>query len=79
MQCKVEISGVNTSELKVLGGEETARLLGLSNNAVRTRLHRARQALRTSRRVAVPLLELLDRRGLTRRLADDRREISEPR
>ena len=30
MQCKVEISGVNTSELKVLGGEETARLLRLT-------------------------------------------------
>ena len=33
----------------------------------------ARRALSTSRRVAVPLLELLDRRGATRRLPDDRR------
>jgi selenocysteine-specific elongation factor len=33
----------------------------------------ARQALGTSRRVAIPLLELLDRRRLTRRLPDDRR------
>ncbi|WP_433292926.1 selenocysteine-specific translation elongation factor [Actinoplanes sp. CA-030573] len=36
-------------------------------------LSQARQALGTTRRVAVPLLELLDRRGLTRRLPDDRR------
>jgi selenocysteine-specific elongation factor len=34
-------------------------------------LSEARQALGTTRRVAVPLLELLDRRGLTRRLGDD--------
>ncbi|HXZ76155.1 MAG TPA: SelB C-terminal domain-containing protein, partial [Streptosporangiaceae bacterium] len=33
----------------------------------------ARQALGTSRRVVIPLLEWLDRKGLTRRLADDRR------
>ena len=33
----------------------------------------AREALGTTRRVAVPLLELLDRRGVTRRLPDDRR------
>lgn len=33
----------------------------------------ARQALRTSRRVVIPLLELLDREGVTRRLPDDRR------
>ncbi len=35
----------------------------------------ARAALGTTRRVAVPLLELLDRRGLTRRGSDDRREL----
>jgi selenocysteine-specific elongation factor len=33
----------------------------------------ARQALRTTRRVAIPLLEYLDRAGVTERLADDRR------
>jgi selenocysteine-specific elongation factor len=38
-------------------------------------LSEARQALDTSRRVAVPLLELLDRRRLTRRLPDDRRTV----
>jgi selenocysteine-specific elongation factor len=35
----------------------------------------ARRALGTTRRVAVPLLELLDRRGVTRRLPDDRRVV----
>ncbi|HEY3504349.1 MAG TPA: SelB C-terminal domain-containing protein, partial [Actinocatenispora sp.] len=38
-------------------------------------LSAARQALGTSRRVAVPLLELLDRAGHTHRLADSRRTI----
>lgn len=33
----------------------------------------ARQALRTTRRTAIPLLEYLDRAGLTERLPDDRR------
>ena len=36
----------------------------------------ARQALGTSRRVAVPLLELLDGRGWTRRLDAGRREVA---
>ena len=35
----------------------------------------ARQALGTSRRVAVPLLELLDARGLTERLPGDLRRV----
>jgi selenocysteine-specific elongation factor len=35
----------------------------------------ARKALDTTRRVAVPLLELLDRQGITQRLPDDRRRI----
>jgi selenocysteine-specific elongation factor len=35
----------------------------------------ARQELGTSRRVVLPLLDQLDRAGLTRRLADDRREV----
>ena len=38
-------------------------------------LSTARQALDTSRRVAVPLLELLDQRGVTRRLPDDTRVV----
>jgi selenocysteine-specific elongation factor len=37
----------------------------------------ARQALGTTRRVAVPLLELLDHRRRTRRLPDDRRVMTE--
>ncbi|MGW4297602.1 SelB domain-containing protein, partial [Micromonospora chersina] len=41
-------------------------------------LSAARQALDTTRRVAVPLLELLDRRGATRRLPDDAREVVLP-
>ena len=36
----------------------------------------AREALGTTRRVAVPLLELLDRRGVTRRLPDDTRVLA---
>ena len=35
----------------------------------------ARLALASSRRVVVPLLERLDRRGLTRRSPDDRRTV----
>lgn len=38
-------------------------------------LSEARRALGTTRRVAVPLLELLDGRGLTQRLPDDRRRV----
>ncbi|GIE94543.1 selenocysteine-specific translation elongation factor [Paractinoplanes rishiriensis] len=38
-------------------------------------LSEARRALDTTRRVAVPLLELLDREGLTSRDADDRRTV----
>jgi selenocysteine-specific elongation factor len=39
-------------------------------------LSQARQALRTTRRVAVPLLEHLDRAGLTRRNPDDTRTVT---
>jgi selenocysteine-specific elongation factor len=38
-------------------------------------LSQAREALATTRRVAVPLLEALDREGRTRRQADDRRHV----
>ncbi len=41
-------------------------------------LSEARRALDTTRRVAVPLLELLDRTGRTRRLPDDRRTTGNP-
>ena len=39
----------------------------------------ARQVLHTTRRVAIPLLQYLDRSGLTRRLPDDRRTVITPR
>jgi selenocysteine-specific elongation factor len=52
-------------------GERAARILaGLPQPFTAAE---ARQALRTSRRVVIPLLEWLDREGITRRLADDRR------
>ncbi|MEV4343726.1 selenocysteine-specific translation elongation factor [Actinoplanes sp. NPDC049596] len=51
--------------------EEAARLLGELPQPFT--LSEARQALGTTRRVAVPMLELLDRKGHTRRLPDDRR------
>jgi len=38
----------------------------------------ARQALQTTRRVAIPLLEFLDRAGVTQRLPDDRRRLIQP-
>ena len=41
-------------------------------------MSQARQALGTARRVAVPLLELLDRQGRTARLPDDRRTVRAP-
>jgi selenocysteine-specific elongation factor len=41
-------------------------------------LSEARRALDTSRRVAVPLLEHLDRAGVTHRLPDDRRTVTRP-
>jgi selenocysteine-specific elongation factor len=34
--------------------------------------------LGTSRRVVIPLLEWLDREGVTRRLPDDRRTMRQP-
>jgi selenocysteine-specific elongation factor len=39
-------------------------------------LSEARAALNTTRRVAVPLLELLDRTGITVRQSDDRRTVT---
>jgi selenocysteine-specific elongation factor len=36
----------------------------------------ARQALQTTRRTAIPLLEYLDRAGATQRLPDDRRQVT---
>ncbi|EWM63635.1 selenocysteine-specific translation elongation factor [Micromonospora sp. M42] len=66
--------------------ENVVLLPGAPDDAVRVlaglpqpfTLSAARQALGTTRRVAVPLLELLDRRGATRRLPDDAREVLRP-
>ena len=63
--------------------EDVVLLPGAPQRAVRVlaglpqpfTLSEARQALDTTRRVAVPLLELLDRTGVTRRLPDDRRSV----
>ncbi|MDQ3579899.1 MAG: SelB C-terminal domain-containing protein, partial [Actinomycetota bacterium] len=38
-------------------------------------MSQARQALDTTRRVALPLLEFLDRSGITERLPDDTRQL----
>jgi len=53
--------------------ERAARVLARLDQPFTT--SQARQALDTSRRVVLPLLALLDRRLLTRRLPDDRREV----
>ncbi|GAA3782208.1 selenocysteine-specific translation elongation factor [Micromonospora maritima] len=66
--------------------ENVVLLPGAPDDAVRVlaglpqpfTLSAARQALGTTRRVAVPLLELLDRRGATRRLPDDARQVVRP-
>jgi selenocysteine-specific elongation factor len=67
---------VRVSDTVVLlpGAEQGAieRLAGLPQPFT---LSQAREMLGTSRRVAVPLLELLDRQGRTTRLSDDRRTL----
>ena len=52
---------------------EAARLLGELPQPFTT--SQARQALRTSRRVAIPLLEYLDRARVTERLPGDLRRL----
>jgi selenocysteine-specific elongation factor len=59
----------------LLPGADTAAAGVLAGVPQPFTLSEARRALGTSRRVAVPLLELLDARGLTRRLPDDRRTV----
>jgi selenocysteine-specific elongation factor len=64
-----------TDSIVLLPGadEEAARLLGTLPQPFTT--SEARRRLDTSRRVVIPLLERLDRLGLTRRLPDDRRQV----
>ena len=59
----------------LLAGADRAAAAVLRDIGAPFTVSEARTALRTTRRVAVPLLELLDRRGLTRRGADDRRVV----
>jgi len=54
-------------------GAQAARLLAALPQPFSTA--EARQALGTTRRVAIPLLEYLDRAGITERLPDDRRRV----
>jgi selenocysteine-specific elongation factor len=57
-------------------GADTGAVAVLAGLPAPFTLSEARSALGTSRRVAVPLLELLDARGLTRRMPDDRRTVT---
>ncbi|MEV0084990.1 selenocysteine-specific translation elongation factor [Saccharopolyspora sp. NPDC050642] len=66
--------------LVLLPGADDAAVARLARLPEPFTLSQARQALDTSRRVAVPLLELLARRGRTQRLADGtHRVVSPPR
>jgi selenocysteine-specific elongation factor len=60
----------------LLPGADTAAAAVLADLSQPFTLSEARRALGTTRRVAVPLLELLDARGLTRRGPDDRRTLA---
>ncbi|HVQ92711.1 MAG TPA: SelB C-terminal domain-containing protein [Mycobacteriales bacterium] len=61
----------------LLPGAEAAATAALRHLPQPFTLSEARQALHTTRRVAVPLLELLDARGVTERLPDSRRRLRE--
>ena len=60
----------------LLPGADSAAAAALAGLPQPFTLSEARRALGTTRRVAVPLLELLDARGLTRRAHDDRRTLA---
>lgn len=60
----------------LLPGADSAAAAVLAGLPQPFTLSEARRALGTTRRVAVPLLELLDARGLTRRAPDDRRTLA---
>ncbi len=63
----------------LLPGAERAAAEALADLPQPFTTSEARIRLGTSRRVVLPLLGLLDARRLTRRLADDRREVVRPR
>lgn len=64
-----------TDNVVLLPGADRAAVAVLATLPQPFTLSAARQALGTTRRTAVPLLELLDRRGYTRRLPDDTRVV----
>jgi selenocysteine-specific elongation factor len=80
-----QLAAAVRAELVVQLAENVILRAGAPRRAVETlaglpqpfTLSEARRALDTSRRVIVPLLEHLDRAGLTRRLPDDRRVVAE--
>ncbi|HEY6748107.1 MAG TPA: selenocysteine-specific translation elongation factor [Mycobacteriales bacterium] len=64
-----------TSGLVLLPGADQQALAVLADLPEPFTLSEARLALATTRRVAVPLLEMLERRGATERLADGRHRL----
>jgi selenocysteine-specific elongation factor len=62
-------------ELVLAPGADTAAARVLARLPQPFTTAQARQALDTTRRVAIPLLEYLDRASVTRRLPDDRRML----
>jgi selenocysteine-specific elongation factor len=78
-----ELAAAERAGALIRVGDGVVLLPGAVEDAVRVlarlpqpfTLSDARRALGTTRRVAVPLLEVLDRRGATRRLPDDRRTV----
>jgi selenocysteine-specific elongation factor len=59
----------------LLPGADVAAVRRLAGLVEPFTVSQARQALATTRRIAVPLLELLDRKGLTERLDDTTRRV----
>ncbi|MGH3499078.1 MAG: selenocysteine-specific translation elongation factor [Nocardioidaceae bacterium] len=64
-----------TDTVVLLPGADAEATLLLSRLPQPFTVSQAREALGSTRRVMLPLLDLLDRQGLTRRLPDDRREV----
>jgi selenocysteine-specific elongation factor len=67
-----------TDGIYLLPGAEAEAARRLAELPAPFTVSQARQALATTRRVAVPLLELLDREGLTQRLDDTTRRVRTP-
>jgi selenocysteine-specific elongation factor len=64
-----------TEQIVLAPGAEAAAARALAGLPQPFTAAEARQALGTTRRVAIPLLEYLDRAGITQRLPDDRRRV----